>query len=301
MIRALKEALAQCLARLEAGANIEDCLRGQGSLAAELRPLLEAARALHVQGGRIPEHTPAALQRGRTRMQASRARQAEGAGGSPWTGIFGRPAALLAMAAVVAVVAALGFTTDLFRFGADTTSAHVEGVVSRVDPDVIVLVTVDGQVIIRIGENTTVFDADGNIISGGDIVPGRRVEVEVEVEDGDFAAQRIEVRVEVEGEDEVGHGAEVEFSGVVKTVSDGTITLQASFGDATVRVGPQTEVKDVLAEGLTVEVHATLQPDGSYLAREIEAEGTEDDDIEGHSGERDDDDDSERSDNSGPG
>ncbi len=69
MIRALKEALAQCLARLEAGANIEDCLRDQGSLAAELRPLLEAARALHVQGGRIPEHTPAALQRGLTREQ----------------------------------------------------------------------------------------------------------------------------------------------------------------------------------------------------------------------------------------
>src|SRR3990172_7360436 len=107
MKSALKQALADCLARLEAGAGIEECLRGHDALAAELRPLLEAG-----QGPRAPG----------------------GAGHPAWAGLW-RPLALTGAAAAVVVLAALGLTTDVFRFGADTTSAQVDGVVSRVDPD----------------------------------------------------------------------------------------------------------------------------------------------------------------------
>lgn len=305
----LEEALAQCLARLEAGASIEDCLRGRETLAAELRPLLQAAQALRDRDA-IADYTLPAFERGRARMHAARIRQVEGGRRAPilpgW--FFGRPAALMAVAAVVALVAALGFTTGLFRFDADTTSAQVEGVVSRVDPDAIVLMTADGQLIIRIGENTIFLDADGDVISGGDIVPGRGAKVEVEEEDGAFAGLRIEV--EDDG-DEGGSGAEVEFSAVIDTVSGSTLTVQASFGAATVRIDPQTEVKGALAAGASVEVHATLQPDGSYLAREIDVKGPEGGDDEGDGGDDDGDDRSGTSgsgdsgddepDNSGPG
>jgi hypothetical protein len=269
MRQALEEALARCLARMEEGAAIEECLRDHAGLAAELRPLLEAAQTLRGPAGGIPEHTSPAFERGRARMHAAR-REAEGERRAPFAGLFGRPLSLVAVAAVVALLAALGFTTDLFRFGADTTSAHVQGVVSRVDADAIVITTPDGQVVIRIGENTVVLDASGNPINGGDIVPGRSAKIEVEEDDdGEFDAQRIEVE---DDEDDEGGGAEVEFSGVVDSVSGVTIAVQASFGPATVTTDSETEIRGTLAEGATVEIHATLQDDGSYLAREIEAQ-----------------------------
>ena len=113
------------------------------------------------------------------------------------------------------------------------------------------------------------LDANGNPINGDDITPGRSARVEVEEEDGEYSAQRIEV----EDEDDEGHGAEVEFSGKVQTVSGGTLTIEASFGVATVLIGPNTEVKGTLNPGVAVKVHADVQADGSYLARQIEAKG----------------------------
>lgn len=306
MKRALQEALAECVARLEAGASIDDCLRGRGARTAELRPLLEAAAALRAGQGRIPEYTTQGFQSGRARMQAARAHQAEDSSGSLWPRFFGRPAALLAMVAVVALVAVLGFTTELFRFGADTTSAHVEGVVSRVDPDAIILTTADGQVVISIGEDTIVVDAQGTVISGGDIVPGRLASVEVEMEDGAFAGLRVEIE---DNDDDETLGAEVEFDGVVEAVGEGAITVRASFGAATVLIDTHTEVKGTLAVGLTVEVHATPEGDGSFTAREIRAEGSGDDNeglgVDDNTGTGEDDvdegDGDEPSDSSGPG
>src|SRR3990167_8191017 len=118
---ALKQALADCLARLEAGAGIEECLRGHEALAAELRPLLEAARALRAR--EVTDYRPEAFQRGRARMQAARILAAERGGRSVWAGLW-RPLALTGVAAAVAVVASLGFPTGVFRFGADTPSAQ---------------------------------------------------------------------------------------------------------------------------------------------------------------------------------
>src|SRR3989304_5829497 len=123
-------------------------------------------------------------------------RSAAGRGGGPaWAGLW-RPLALTGVAAAVAVLAVLGLTTEVFRFGADTTSAQVNGVVSRVDPDAIILITADGRVSVRIAENTIVLDANGNPINGGEITPGRSARVEVEEEDGEYSAQRIEVEDE---------------------------------------------------------------------------------------------------------
>ena len=263
MKAALKQALVDCLARLEAGAGIEECLRGHEALAGELRPLLEAARALRAR--EVSDYRPEAFQRGRARMQAARVLAAERGARSGWAGLW-RPLALTGVAAVVAVMAALGFTTGVFRFGADTTSAKVDGVVSRVDPTAIVLITADGRLSIRIPDGTLVLDATGNEISGGDIAPGRSARIEVEKQGGEYSAQRIEV----EGEDHEGQGAEVEFGGAVKAVNGNAVTVTASFGTATVIIGPSTEVKGSLTPGVTVEVHANVQTDGSYLAKQIE-------------------------------
>jgi len=263
MKAAVQKALADCLARLESGAGIEECLRGHEALAGELRPLLEAARALRTH--EAPDYRPEAFQRGRVRMQAARILAAERGGRSVWAGLW-RPLALAGVAAMVAVLAALGFTTGFFQFGADTTSAQVDGVVSRVDSNAIIITTRDGRTTIRIGDSTLVLDAMGNKITGGDITPGRSVRIEVEKQDGEYSAQRIEV----DGEDHEGQDAEVEFGGVVNAVNGNTVTVQASFGSATVLIGPATEVKGTLTPGVTVEVHANAQNDGSYLASKIE-------------------------------
>lgn len=283
----VQEALDRCLARLEAGTDIETCLRDERELAAELRPLLEAAGALREERRRAGEPSPAAFSAGRARMHAARAGESERALGiAGWLGGLARPAALAGVAALVAVVAAVGLTTDLFDFGATSTSAHVEGVVSRVDAGTLLLTTKDGQVSVSIVPHTVVLDADGQPVGGDVIPPGSAVRVEVEEEQGVLTA----VNIEFEDDDDRGEGAEVEFSGVIQSVSGSTIELQASFGAATVLVDANTEVKGTLAAGVRIEVHATRQADGTYLAREIEVQGA---------GAEDDDDEDE--DNSGPG
>ena len=263
---ALKQALADCLARLEAGAGIDESLRGHEALAAELRPLLEAAQSLRGYG--VKDYREDAFQRGRVRMHGARVLEVERHGRRAWSGLW-RPLTLTAVAAAVAALAALGLTTGVLRFGADTTSAEVNGVVSRVDPTAIIIITRDGLLTIRIGENTLVFDASGNQINGEKIAPGRSARIEVEEENGEYSAQRISV----EEEDHEGSGAEVEFSGTIEVVDGNTLTVSASFGVATVVVGPQTEVKGALNTGAVVDVHASVQNDGNYLAREIEVKG----------------------------
>src|SRR3989304_10563019 len=136
-------------------------------------------------------------------MQAVRVLAAERGRRAAFAGLW-RPLTLTGVAATVAVLAALGLTTGIFRFGADTTSAQVNGVVSSVDPNAIVLITADGRVSIRIAEGTVVLDAMGNEITGGDIAPGRSARIEAEEKDGEYSAQRIEV----EDEDHEGQGAE---------------------------------------------------------------------------------------------
>ncbi len=297
MKRTLEEALAESLARMEQGAGVEECLRGREEIAAELRPLLEAAQTVRSERARVPAHDPRAFERGRRRMHAERARRSE-APTTAWSFLSARPLLLGGVAAAAALAALLGFTTGLFEFDPGTTSAHMEGVVGRVDEDALVLVTDDGEVIIRIGEDTIVLDASGKVTSGGALVPGGVVKVEVEREDGSFAGLKIEIE---DDDDDRGVGAEVEFTGVIRSMSGSMLSVRASFGEATVRIGPETEVKDPLSPGRTVKVHATLQEDGSYLAREIESAGGDDDDDGDDRSGRDGGDDDDDSDSSGPG
>jgi hypothetical protein len=275
MKRPIEEALVRCLARLEEGSTVGEALRGQEAMAAELRPLLEAAYKLRTQANSIEEYRPNAFERGRSRMHAVRASRGASAR-APFAGLLSwRPVGLAALAVVVALLALLGSTTGVFHFGAGTTSAYLEGVVSKADPNTIVLSTPDGDVTVQIGEGTVVLDAAGKVISGGDIVPGMMAKVEVE-EDGTFLARRIEMEHDGHGH---GHGAEVEFSGTIQTIGSSALTVQASFGVATVHLDSQTEVNGTLSAGGTIDVHAMLQDDGSYLAREIdvqEATGDED-------------------------
>src|SRR3989337_1297764 len=122
MRSAVQQALADCLARVERGAGIEECLRGHEALAAELRPLLEAAQALRARDG--ADYRPDAVQRGRARMHAARMSETERGGRPVWAGLW-RPLALTGVAAAVATLAALGLTTGGFPFGADPTPAPV--------------------------------------------------------------------------------------------------------------------------------------------------------------------------------
>src|SRR3972149_8129842 len=86
---ALKQALADCLARLGAGAGIEEGLRGHDALAAELRPLLEAAQALRARD--VADYRPDAFQRGRARMHAARMSATERGGRPAWAGLWRPP------------------------------------------------------------------------------------------------------------------------------------------------------------------------------------------------------------------
>jgi hypothetical protein len=201
-------------------------------------------------------------------MHAAREEQSRGGFGGWLRALPGRPVGLAAAAAVVAIIAIVGLGTGLFDFGASSTSAQVQGVVARVDPDAIVITTADGQVVIRLADGTLVFDASGQAISGGEIVPGRSARVEFEEEDdGSFSGLKVEVE---EHEDE---GAEVEFTGVLRTVGSSAVTVDASFGTVTVRLDASTEIEGALAPGARVEVEAVVDGSGGYLAKEIKVEG----------------------------
>lgn len=106
------------------------------------------------------------------------------------------------------------------------------------------------------------------VISGG-IQTGSFVEVEGRVLNGQLVADKIQL----EGDDT--HKAtitpgmpagEVEFYGKIQSIQNGVYVIDGR----TVRTTAQTKIKGMLAVGMMVKVHAALQNDGSYLAREIE-------------------------------
>ncbi len=120
----------------------------------------------------------------------------------------------------------------------------------------------------------------------GTLAVGLMVKVHATLQaDGSYLAREIEP---TEAEDmgktstpgAVGSG-EVEFFGKVESIQNGVVVI----GGRTVRTTAGTEIKGALAVGLMVKVHATLQADGSYLAREIElSQGDDDRSGDDHSG-----------------
>jgi hypothetical protein len=169
-------------------------------------------------------------------------------------------------------------TTNLFDFGGSTTVARADGVVSRSNANTVILATSQGPLTVQIKADTVVLDPSGNAISGGQIVPGAPATVEFE-EDGDEVSG---VKIEIEEDDDDGgsesHGAEVEFEGVLQSVNGNVLVLSTGFGTATVYTDAATQIEGVLQPGQSLEIHAIVQADGSYLAREIEAGEDEDED-----------------------
>jgi len=111
----------------------------------------------------------------------------------------------------------------------------------------------------------------------GALAVGLMVKVHAALQaDGTYLAREIEA---ARGDDAsstatpgVPGSGEVEFFGKIESIQNGVYVI----GGRTVRTASQTEIKGALAVGLMVKVHATLQPDGTYLAREIELSNGDD-------------------------
>lgn len=102
--------------------------------------------------------------------------------------------------------------------------------------------------------------------------------------DGSYLAREIEIDDDNRQGDDNRSG-EIEFYGTVESIN-GSIWM---IGGRTVTLAANAEVKDNPQVGSYVKVHATLQADGSYLAREIEVDM--DDDMNDDNGGDDDNDD----------
>jgi len=118
--------------------------------------------------------------------------------------------------------------------------------------------------------------AAGTEIKGA-LAVGMMVKVHATLQaDGTYLAREIEA---ARGDDAsstatpgVPGSGEVEFFGKIESIQNGVYVI----GGRTVRTAPQTEIKGALAVGMMVKVHATLQADGTYLAREIELSNGDD-------------------------
>ncbi len=272
MKKSLREALAECLDRLQAGEELQSLLRDSGRRAFQLQPLLETAGALRSLP--IEPYSAQAFQAGRSRLLASLAARragASGAGSALGWGSFRRPLALSAVAALVAVIALLAVTTDLFRFGSSTTQAQVQGVLSSVQDRWLVVHTPDGPVSINRSDSTQVVDSQGLPSTLEQIVPGGAVRVEVKKQGKDLSAVRVEVEPAGQGQAPV--AVQVEFSGIVTAVNGSNVTLSAPFGTVVVHLTAGTEVEGNIVNGAAIEVHATKSADGSFTAREVKVTG----------------------------
>lgn len=94
------------------------------------------------------------------------------------------------------------------------------------------------------------------------IAVGALVEVKGTVVAGQLLADSIELKESLPGE----VGTEVELFGTVETITGAVYTI----GGKTVNTDASTEFVGAVVVGSFVKVHASLNADGSYLAREIE-------------------------------
>ena len=265
----LRQALAECLSRLEAGETVEACLRDRPQLAKELRPLLEAAAG--VRGLPVEPYSPQAFHAGKARLRSSLAAATPAHGA--WAPLR-RTGLVVATAALIAVVALLAFTTDLFRPGSTPTEAHVTGVLSSFNQGALVVATSRGPVTINVTDTTKILDPKGQAQTPEQIAPGDHVRIRVDEDnEGHFTAEEVELEEDEDGGggDDLPGTVEVEFKGTVQSLTNGgDLTLATSFGIATVHVLHATEVKGTLTAGVTVKVHANREADGTFTAREIE-------------------------------
>ncbi len=114
----------------------------------------------------------------------------------------------------------------------------------------------------------------------GSLVVGDLVKVHAALQaDGTYLAREIE-KTTVMSSTPVPGGKEVEFSGVLNAFDN----TQWLIGSTVVMLSGNTEIKNAPVVGQIYKVHAMLQADGSYLAREIELEDAEDSSMDDKSG-----------------
>lgn len=107
------------------------------------------------------------------------------------------------------------------------------------------------------------------------IVVGDTVKVEGTLQDGSLLANKIEKDSSLSPESSetpAPAGQEVEISGLLQAINGGIYVV----GGVEYHTNSATEIKGVLVVGDFVKVHASLQADGTYLAREIEKSDDDD-------------------------
>ncbi|HET7009765.1 MAG TPA: DUF5666 domain-containing protein [Anaerolineales bacterium] len=115
-----------------------------------------------------------------------------------------------------------------------------------------------------VGDQTLVITPETEIKD--DIIVGDLVKVHAfAAPDGSLTAREIELSEDATGEAETPED-ELHFSGLVETINPDNWVI----GGTTFLVDLDTEIEDGIVLGDLVKVEATLQADGSYLAREIE-------------------------------
>ena len=123
------------------------------------------------------------------------------------------------------------------------------------------------SIIVQVAPATTISAGTGM---------GSFVEVEGRILNGQLLADKIALEDSPKTGKTVTPGVpgsgEVEFFGKIESIQNGVYGI----GGRTVRTAAGTEIKGALAVGMMVKVHATLQADGTYLAREIELSNGDD-------------------------
>jgi len=116
------------------------------------------------------------------------------------------------------------------------------------------------------------FNVNGATQIKGDIAVGDMVKVHLTLDSaaGTLLATEIETSTEPQI-DEPPEAGDYEFVGVVTAMEAGTWTID----DKTVTITDQTEVKDAIILGDTVEVQAKVTIDGTIAAQEIKLSSTE--------------------------
>jgi hypothetical protein len=110
------------------------------------------------------------------------------------------------------------------------------------------------------------------------VVVGSLVEVEGRIIEGSLVAGKIHLEDQDRDDDDGSKDKmnEVEFKGLIESINADVYMIAGK----TVNTDASTEIKGMPAVGDLVKVHATLQADGGYLAREIEKEDAEDDEAD---------------------
>ncbi len=249
MSRELDRILDECQARLRAGESLESCLAAYPEYRHELRPLLSMAATL--QRVDWPQPRPQAIALGEQRMLAAAAKKfrPQPVSKSSLTGYTARVINLLtgkermdmrlayrfALAAVV-VVLLLGGGGWMTRASASALPGDTLYPLKTTLEIIRLLLT---------------FDPDAQAQLEQQIQATRQQEVQAVIEEG---------RV-----------VDVHFSGELTAFDSVSWTI----GGFTVNLDADTEVVGLPILGATVDVKATVQADGSLLARRLEVEGAQ--------------------------